>query len=163
LQIGIDDAPIVGELAAKVGISGHAAIVTLDERSAQRAEAAVADASTLADVSVTADGSLPFDSESFDVAIVHSANGLLASLAADVRAKLLAEVKRVIRPGGRVIATGPGERSGVRAMLAPAPKKDDRYEQAGGTAAAMEAAGFRPVRLLAERDGYRFIEGLKTL
>ena len=52
LQIGVDDPSVLGKLAAKVGISGHAAIVALDERSADRARAGVADASALADVTV---------------------------------------------------------------------------------------------------------------
>ena len=37
LQIGVDDPAVLGALAAKVGLSGHAAVVTLDERSAERA------------------------------------------------------------------------------------------------------------------------------
>ena len=55
-----------------------------------------------------------------------------------------------------------GERSGLRGMLAPAPKRNEQYERGGGTIAAMEEAGFKPVRLLAERDGFRFVEGLKA-
>jgi ubiquinone/menaquinone biosynthesis C-methylase UbiE len=162
LQVGIDDPAVLGALAAKVGISGHAAVVTIDDRTAARAQAAIADASTLADVSVTADGNLPFDDNSFDVVVVHSANGLLASLDQQVRLRLLQHVLRVTRRGGRVIVTEAGERSGVKALLAPAPKRDERYEAAGGTTAAMQTAGFKPVRLLADRDGYRFTEALKT-
>jgi SAM-dependent methyltransferase len=144
-------------------MSGHAAVVVLDERSAARARAGVADASALADVTVVTDGSLPFDRDSFDVVIVHSVTGLLTACGDDLRARLLSQVLHVARAGGRVIVTEPGERSGLKAMLAPAVRKDERYEQAGGTLAAMEKAGFRPVRLLAERDGVRFTEALKTL
>lgn len=162
LQIGVDDAASMGALAAKVGLSGHAAVVTLDERTAQRARSAIADASTLADVSVTSDGSLPFQDASFDVVVVHGVSGLLAAAADDVRARLLREVLRVSRSGGRVIVTEAGERSGLKAMLSPAPKKDERFERSGGTIAAMAAAGFKPVRLLADRDGLRFVEGLKS-
>ena len=162
LQVGIDDPAVLGALAAKVGISGHAAVVTVDERTAERAQAAIVNASTLADVSVTADGTLPFDNESFDVVVIHSANGLLATLNDEVRLRLLQDVLRVTRLGGRVIVTEAGERSGVKAMLSPAPKRDVRYEATGGTTAAMQSAGFKPVRLLADRDGYRFTEALKT-
>jgi SAM-dependent methyltransferase len=161
LQIGVDDPSVLGALAAKVGISGHAAIVTMDERSAERARAGVADASALADVSVTPDGSLPFAGESFDVVIVHGVNGLLAALSDLVRGRLLSQLLHVTRGGGRVILTEAGERSGLRALLAPAPKIDEQYERAGGTVAAVERAGFRPVRMLADRDGVRFVEGLK--
>lgn len=161
LQIGIDDPASLGALAAKVGITGHAAVVAFDQRSADRARDAVAEASTLADVTTSADGTLAFDASSFDVGVVHGTGGLLATLDAAVRARLFAELLRVIRPGGRVIAIDPGERTGLKAMFAPAPKVDERYAQSGGTTAAMEAAGFRPVRLLADRDGCRFIEGLR--
>jgi ubiquinone/menaquinone biosynthesis C-methylase UbiE len=161
LQIGVDDQAVVGLLAAKVGLSGHAAVVTLDEGSANRARAAIANASTIADIMVTDDGTLPFPESSFDVAIVHGANGLLASLAEAQRTRLLQEVLRVVREGGRVIVTEAGERTGLRALLSPQPRRDERYEQGGGTIAAMQAVGFKPVRLLAERDGFRFIEGLK--
>jgi SAM-dependent methyltransferase len=161
LQIGVDDPAVLGALAAKVGMSGHAEVVTLDERSAARARAGVADASALATVSVATDGSLPFPPDSFDVVVAHGINGLLTACDDDLRARLLSQVLHVTRGGGRVIVTEPGERSGLKAMLAPAPKKHERYEQAGGTIAAMEKAGFRPVRLLADRDGIRFTEALK--
>jgi len=162
LQIGVDDPAVLGALAAKVGLSGHAAVITLDERSAERAGQGIADASTLADVIVTRDGTLPFDEGTFDVAVVHSATGLLAFLDAEVRARLLQHVRHATRSGGRVIVTEAGVRSGVAAMFAPAPKRDEQYESAGGTVAALQVAGFKPVRVLADRDGLRFIEGLKS-
>jgi SAM-dependent methyltransferase len=161
LQIGVDDAAVLGALAAKVGISGHAAVVTLDDRNAERARRGIADGSALADVSVSPDGSLPFGADSFDVVIVHGVTGQLSALDIDVRSRLLRQLLQVTRGGGRVIVTEAGERSGFRAVLAPAPKRDEQYEQNGGTAHALETAGFRPVRLLADRDGVRFIEGLR--
>jgi hypothetical protein len=162
LQIGIDDPAVLGALAAKVGLSGHAAVVTFDERAADRARAAIADASTVADVSTTPDGSLTAERASFDVIVINSAGGLLTSLEARIRAHLLSEALRVVRGGGRVIAIEAGTRTGLKALISPAPRVDERYEQTGGTVAALEAAGFKPVRLLADRDGLKFTEGLKT-
>ena len=98
LQIGVDDPAVLGALAAKVGMSGHAAVVTMDERNAERARAGIANASTLADVSVTSDGTLPSDETSFDVAIIHSGHGLLSALDDERRLRLLREVLRVSRP-----------------------------------------------------------------
>src|SRR5205085_11519041 len=100
---------------------------------------------------------------SFDVAVVHSANGMLSAASQEFRQRLLSHVHRVTRNGGRVIVTEAGERTGLKAMLAPTPRRDEGYERGGGTIAAMATAGFKPVRLLADRDGLRFTEGLKTL
>ena len=88
------------------------------------------------------------------------AERLLASLDADVIARLLQQVQRSTRSGGRLIVTEAGERSGVTAMFA-SPRKNEHYEAAGGTIAALQVAGFKPVRLLADRDGFRFTEGLR--
>jgi hypothetical protein len=38
---------------------------------------------------------------------------------------------------------------------------DPEYVAGGGTVAALQAAGFKPVRLLADREGYSFTEGMK--
>ena len=162
LQIGVDDPRSLGALAAKVGISGTAAVVAIEERGADQARAAIADASTVADIFVAPDGSLPFNAGSFDVVVINSAGGLLASLGDALRARLLAETHRVLRAGGRAIAIEAGAPSGLKAIFSPAPKVDERYQQTGGTTGAMEAAGFKPVRLLADRDGLRFTEGLNA-
>jgi hypothetical protein len=50
----------------------------------------------------------------------------------------------------------------LRSLFGAAPKQDAAYEATGGTAASLKSAGFRPVRILGDRQGYRFIEGLKT-
>lgn len=161
LQIGVDDPAELGALASKVGMSGHSAVTTLDDQSAGRARAGVAEGAALADVTVTHNGDLSYEADTFDVVVVHGLNNLLASLSTEVRMRLLSQLRYVTRPGGRVIVTEPGERSGLKAMFAPARKRDERYEQGGGTLAALQDAGFRPVRLLADREGIRFIEGLK--
>jgi SAM-dependent methyltransferase len=162
LQIGIDDPHSLGALAAKVGISGTAAVVVIDEQAANQARAAIADASTVADIFIAHDGSLPFGPGSFDVVVINSAGGLLASLGDDLRARLLTGVHRVLRAGGRAIAIEAGTPSGLKAVFSPAARVDEHYARAGGTIGALEAARFKPVRLLADRDGLRFTEGLNT-
>jgi hypothetical protein len=47
-------------------------------------------------------------------------------------------------------------------LLGGGSKPDAQYEASGGTTAALQAAGFRAVRTLGDRQGYRFIEGLKA-
>jgi ubiquinone/menaquinone biosynthesis C-methylase UbiE len=161
LQIGMGDARLAVQLAARPGMSGHAAIVTASESMAARARAAAADAGALVDVQVAPASALPFADQAFDVAVIHAAGELLAPLPAAARGEILAECLRVLRPGGRVVALDAGTRTGLAALIRRASASDPQYEAAGGTIAALEAAGFTSVRLLADREGYRFIEGIK--
>ena len=162
LQVGLDDPGIAAAIAAKTGITGLATIVVRDEGAAASARHAVAEAGGLGDVHLVGNlHPLPFADEAYDLVVVHSARGLLASMAPDVRRRLLEECRRVLRAGGRLIALESGAQTGLRGLFGGA-KLDARYEGEGGTAAALEAAGLRGVRTLGDRQGYRFIEGLKA-
>ena len=61
LQIGIDDRSLAGAIAAKVGLSGHAALAVADEGKAAHARSAGETAGVLVDVQVTPFAPLPFD------------------------------------------------------------------------------------------------------
>jgi ubiquinone/menaquinone biosynthesis C-methylase UbiE len=140
LQIGIDEPSLVSAIAAKVGLSGHAAIAVADDTAGAAARAAAEKAGVLVDLHVAPLDALPFTDNSFDVVVLHARSGWLASLDEGGRQAMFREVHRVLRAGGRVMA----------------------IEGAGGTAAdALPLAGFRAARVLADRDGYRFAEGLK--
>jgi SAM-dependent methyltransferase len=165
LQIGLDDAAFAEAMASKVGLNGRA-VFAVTERDASRAQAIAASSGVLADVHVVSfsnEGQWPIDDASCDVVIVHGRRGLLASLDDRSRQTLLSHCLGALRPGGRLVAMDAGASEGIAALLGRGPKPDAAYEGAGGTAKALESAGFRPVRLLAERDGYRFTEGLRPL
>jgi SAM-dependent methyltransferase len=163
LQVGLDDANIAALIAAKTGITGQATLVVADESAAASARNAVAEAGGLGDVHVVSSlHPLPFADNAYDLAVIHSARGLLASLPREVRDRVLAECRRVLRSGGRLLALEAGSQTGLRGIFGGAAKPEPQYEAAGGTAAALEAAGFRPVRMLGDRQGYRFIEGLRA-
>jgi SAM-dependent methyltransferase len=162
LQFGIDDPLLSGTIALKAGLTGHAAIVVLDDRAAERARAGAAEIGALVDVQVAPPGRLPFADAAFDVVVVHSRNGFLAGLDGEARSAALAESYRVLRNGGRIIILEPGTPVGLARMLGRTRQADPRYEAAGGTMRALEAARFKSARTLADREGYRFIEGLKT-
>lgn len=155
LQIGVDDPALVGAIAAKVGLSGHAAVVVTDEGYAAKARAAAATVGALADVQVTSLDALPFSNASFDVVVLH-AGGVKVALSIASGAEMLRDTHRVLRSGGRLVVIDIGDRVGLLGRLG-APRGSD----IGETVNALGAAGFRPARLLAEREGYRFIEGLK--
>jgi SAM-dependent methyltransferase len=160
LQIGVDDPAVASAIAEKVGLSGNAAIAVTDDRDAARAHGAAANAGILVDVKVTPLAPLPFDNEAFDLVIVHGMRGLLSSIDANARIAAMREWHRVIRRGGRVMTIEPGAVSGIKSLIQQR-HSDDAYEGSGGVVGALESAGFRPVRLLADREGYKFAEGIK--
>jgi len=160
LQVGVDDAAVASAIAAKVGLSGHAAIAVADERDAARAHGAAASAGVLVDVKVAPLASLPFESDAFDLVVVHGVHGLVSSLDADARLAAMREWRRVLRQGGRVMTIEAGPATGIASVFKrQAP--NEAYEAAGGVVGGRAAGGFKPVRLLAEREGYKFAEGVK--
>ena len=145
VQIGLADVRLMIALAVKPGISGRSAVIVNDDREAVRAQSAAAEAGTLIETHV-ATGTLPFDDAAFDVAIIHGVDAPLA------------ECHRVLRDGGRLVVIEPGTRAGLAALL-------HSKEPAGDPAATIAAAhraGFKAVRLLADKEGYRFIEGVRA-
>lgn len=160
LQVGIDDPAVAGALAAKVGLSGLAAMALTDEGGAAKARATAARVGALVDVQVAPLHALPFGDGGFDVVVFHGLSGLLSSLDDAARIAALRETARVLRSGGRIIIIEPGPGGGI-GTLVRARRLDKAYDDTGGAAAALAAAGFRASRVLAEREGYRFSEGMK--
>ncbi len=163
LQIGIDDPALIAALAAKAGMSGTAVLVVTNEKDAQRARNAATKAGTLLDVKVvTPLRNLPFDDDAFDLIVFHSMSGLIASLAPYTRVRCLEESFRILRAGGRMIVIEPEPRGGLAGLIRPY-NVDAYYASGAGAVGAMKMEGFKPVRILADRDGYRFTEGIKSL
>jgi SAM-dependent methyltransferase len=154
LQIGVDDPTLVGAIAAKVGLSGNAVVVVSEEQYAVKARAGAAGAGALAEVQVAPLDVLPFADEAFDVVVVHAA-GVRPGLGGERGGAVLRETLRVLRSGGRVVIIE-GSGSGFRTKFRTSTSAD-----MGATLNALGAAGFKATRLLAEREGYAFIEGLK--
>ena len=157
LQLGIEDPSLVGAIAAKVGLSGHAAIVVRDEHGAAKARSAAEKAGALVDVQVHATAALPYEGDSFDVVVLHAATGLAGAFHDAAGAATLREGHRVLRTGGRLVIVEGGAAPGALAFLRSTPRLPD----SAGLVQALAAAGFRAARLLAEHEGYRFTEGLK--
>ena len=148
LQIGCHDRALLAGLAAKVGLSGTAAVAAFDEAQASRAGGVGAKIGALIETHTIEGRALPFDSDQFDMAVVDDTNGHFAAIADDVRTDFLREAKRAVRPGGRIeIIEG----------------SEARRSQGYNVLRDLDVAGFKPVRLLAERDGFRFVEGLKGI
>jgi SAM-dependent methyltransferase len=144
LQVGCQDAGLLAALGAKVGLTGRACGVDPDPAAARKALVSVEAAGVLVETASVPYDRLGYDPGSFDLVVVRRLGSLLdpASLRGALR-----EATRVLRPGGRCVVVAGGGRT--------SPGDSDAVVQA-----ALEA-GFRGARVLAERDGWTFVEGLK--
>ncbi len=143
LLMGGADGRLLAALGARTGLTGTLAAVEPDKETATRVLTDATKAGVLADAYAAPDGTMPFDVNSFDIAVIPFPVDEGPSLAAP-----LAEAFRVLRDGGRVsiiTRTGSAGSGGASPPIV----------------AAIQQAGFRAARLLAERDKLVFYEGVK--
>jgi SAM-dependent methyltransferase len=142
VQIFCNDVTLTAGLAGKVGLSGVAAVAVADETEAARARNTARKAGALVDVQVTPLASLPWPRDSFDMVVIDNTGEDFTALTDSDRLALLTAASRVLRQGGRV----------------------EVIERIRSTSSetTLRAAGLRPVRTLAEKDGFRFVEGLNA-
>ena len=142
LQVFCSDAALTRGLATKTGLSGVAALAAPDDAHAKQARKAADKAGVLIDIKVTPPTELPWDADAFDMVVVDNTAGAFTRLAEPERRACLLATRGVLRPGGRI-------------------EFIEREDEKSGADTLLMAAGFKPVRTLAERDGFRFVEGLK--
>jgi SAM-dependent methyltransferase len=144
LQIGCADRALLSGLAAKVGLSGTAAVAAFDAEQAKRAEAIGARVGALIEVArIDGGGEWPFEQSAFDMVVIDDTDDGFRGVATP--AQIAAQALGSLRAGGRIeivtpIKSGHGEIDYVQVL---------------------SQAGFKPVRVLAERGRLRFVEGLK--
>jgi hypothetical protein len=156
-----DDGALFAELAGKVGLTGNTCAVAVSEEVAVRLRAAAARAGVLMDVGVAPLPVLPVAAGSFDLALIDAGPTLLAALDASGRLELARSVFGALRRGARALVAERQVRR-VFGLVRTQPRGLDAFRAEGGAIALLESAGFHPVRLLGEREGQRFTEGLKT-
>jgi SAM-dependent methyltransferase len=159
LNVGAGDPRMCAAIAGKVGLTGRACAIADSAAGAEALRAAAARAGVLVEIEVAPLSRLPFEDGVFDVAVIDSTRGLIGALPRVDRMGLVGELFRVLRAGGRLIAIERYGRAGLFSLAGGSPSSE--YTSSGGAPRAFEAAGFRPVRVLAEREGLRFVEGLK--
>jgi SAM-dependent methyltransferase len=157
--VGAPDPGRVAAIAAKVGLSGHAAAAVPDEKAVARLARAAADAGVLVDADVSDPRALPYGDAEFDLAVVDDTGALLEQLDDGDRVSIARQVARVVRPGGRVIVLGGGQPEGLAKLRSTTPASP--LVVSGAVTALLGANGFGIVRTLAEREGLVFVEGLK--
>ncbi len=160
LQIGCTDAQLLSAIISRVGLSGRAYSVVESEADADRARAGAAQSGTLLEVEVSPFSQIPHPDNSFDVIVVDSLKGLIASARPEVRAACLREARRVLVPRGRVVVIERVAQPGFAGLFSRQTVDPD-YRASGGAASTLRAEGFGAVRVLAERHGLLFVEGIR--
>jgi SAM-dependent methyltransferase len=159
LYVGSGSPRLFAATASKAGLTGRACAVVNGTAEAEAVQRAAAREGVLVEIAAAAAGTFPYDAASFDVVVIDSTDGAFGAASTTGRTGQLAEIFRVMRPGARLLVVE-GVAGGVGAIFKTRPA-DTAYRSSGGAIAALSAAGFRPVRMLAERERLRFTEGIK--
>jgi ubiquinone/menaquinone biosynthesis C-methylase UbiE len=154
LAVGVRDPELIAVLSAKAGLTGTACAVDADDDAVKKAAVSIEAAGALAEVTRAPWGMWPYGDDSFDIAVIRD---LLPTVTPDNRSRCVAEVLRVLRPGGRAVVIEPAPRGGFGALLRRQ-TVDPSYR---GPLQVLKDEGFAAVRQLAETDGVIYVEGIK--
>jgi ubiquinone/menaquinone biosynthesis C-methylase UbiE len=162
LQVGCTDASLLGAIGSKVGLSGRVCAVVPDDTHAARAKRAAEKSGFLLELETGNLEHFPFEDAAFNLIVVDNQDGMLSSLRPEHRVATLQEARRALAPRGRIVVIERAARGGLGALFgSTAPVPVDPHYKSSGAVAALEAEGFRAARLLAERDGVSFFEGVR--
>lgn len=144
LQIGCNNKALLSGLAAKVGLSGSCAVAAADAGQVKLAESIGRKVGALIDIQETQDGKTwSFENDAFDLVVVDDTDD---------------RFERYQPPGAILRKAFDASRKGGRIEVITLEKSHGKFD----FVQLLTEAGFKPVRLLAERDGLRFYEGLRT-
>jgi ubiquinone/menaquinone biosynthesis C-methylase UbiE len=163
LQIGCTDPSLLAAISSKVGMSGRACALVPSDDEAARARRGAERGGVLLEIEKGALSPFPYDSQSFDLVVVDSQEGLLSNMRPEQRVAMLQQAFRTLAPRGRIVVVERAPRGGLGALLKPSRSVpvDPYYQSSGGTIASLKAEGFKAVRQLAEREGLSFFEGVR--
>ena len=147
------DARLFLDMAARVGITGGAYGLTVDDAAVSRLQAAAVKHGVLLDAAPIS-LPLPLPDATFDLALIDERRTPAARRAS---ASLLKEMRRVLRPGGRIILAVPAPSSALAGLFGIIPKPPDVRP----VLQELLETGFLAARLLAARDGVGFVEAAR--
>ena len=144
LQIGCHDKSLLAGLAAKVGLSGSTAVAARNARQAKLAESIGRKVGALIEIKDIDDGrAWPFDNSAFDMIVVDDTDDAFAGFKPP--ADILRKAFTSLRPGGRI------------EIVTPLSSQQGKFD----FPQLLSDAGYKPVRVLADVNGLRFVEGLR--
>ena len=163
LHVGCTDASLLSAVGSKVGLSGRVCAIVPDDTHAARARRAAESSGFLLDLEMGPLDTFPFEDGAFNLIVVDNQEGLMSSMRPEQRVATLREAFRTLGARGRIILIERAERGGLGALFRSraAQPVDPHYQSSGGALVALEAEGFRAARLLAQREGLSFFEGVR--
>jgi ubiquinone/menaquinone biosynthesis C-methylase UbiE len=157
LVLGCSDIELIAGLAVKTGLTGRACALDDSRERTTKAAVAVEREGALIETFTAPWSALPFDAGAFDLVVIRD---VLPALDPEPRVRCVQEVWRVLRPGGRSVVVESAGRGGLGALFSRG-RQNAQYAEVGGAAGALQAEGFVGVRTLTEREGSKFVEGVK--
>jgi SAM-dependent methyltransferase len=145
LQIGCSDRALLAGLASKVGLSGTAAVAAFDHEQVKLVDSIAARVGALIEVrDIDGGREWPFGASEFDMVVVDDTDDRFFGL--DKPNDILKKALDSLRPGGRI------------EIVTPVKSAHGQFDYRQ----LLSEAGFKPVRVLAERGRLRFVEGLRA-
>jgi ubiquinone/menaquinone biosynthesis C-methylase UbiE len=157
LVVGCGDARLIAALAAKAGLSGRACAVDESPDRATEAARVTLREGALVETSSSPPTALSFEAASFDLVVLRDA---LSRLESQFQILVAQEALRVLRPGGRCMVIDTLPAAGMASLFSSKETPKSPGDSAP-TIALLKKQGFVAVRVLAERDGLRFVEAIK--
>ena len=146
-------------VASRVGLSGRAVAIVPDAGAAELTRRGAEQTGVLVEIEVAPPATLPLEDASFDLAVVDDTGSLLGQMPVEQRGASIRELARILRPGGRVILFGAGPPTGIGKLIAR--PSGPSFAASGEANTVLGSNGFGIVRMLAEREGLVFVEGIK--
>ena len=153
LIVGCGDPLLIAAVAAKSGLTGRTCAVDASAGVADEAGRVALREGALAETSRATLEALEFATASFDLVILRDVlgRGEVSPPA------IVAEAARVLRPGGRCLVIDTTARAGLAGIFSGQPAISPDTDPL----AILGQQGFVAARVLAEREGLRFIEAVK--
>jgi SAM-dependent methyltransferase len=150
------DARLFLDAAARVGITGSAFALATDSAAVGRVQEAALKHGVLVDAGPMA-MPLPLPDASFDLALLDDRSPRTGTPATS--RTLLVDVRRVLRPGGRIILAVAAPGSALAGLFGFTPKAPD----VTALLQSLQEAGFIAARLLASREGVGYVEAARPM